>query len=225
MKKIGIVLTGEIYNLNFRNNEADKFKTFVYRRNWKLSRDNITDSLINSFKKNNDVKIYVTTYEGSEVDEVIEFYSPTKVCMLPSEGSHQRTTYIKSMENLLDQDLDFIIAARFDLFFEQPVINFNWDYNKMNFVSKETCGWDLELFVADTFFGFPKKYLQSFINSIKNSHECFEKTHPGDKGKHFMHDIYRHMVADITEENIHFLVPNKQWADRIPGMYRIVRSD
>lgn len=224
MKKIGIVLTGEIYNLNFRSNDSDRLKTFVYRRDWKLTRDNISSNLINSFKKNNDVTVYITTYEGTEVDDVIKFYSPKKSCVLSPEGSHQRTTYIKSMENLLDQDLDFIIPVRFDLFFEQEVINFNWNYDKMNFVSREMCGWDLEQFVTDTFFGFPKKYLQSFINSIRNSHEQFEKTHPGDAGKHFMHDIYRHMIAEITEENVHFLVSDKQWADRIPNMYKIVRS-
>lgn len=196
----------------------------MHRRDWQLSKDNIKSTLIDSFKKNNDVKIYITTYEDTRVDDVIKFYSPTDVLLLPVEGSHQRLTYIKSMEALLDQDLDFIIAARFDLFFEQEVINFNWDYDKMNFVSPEMMGWDLYRYVADTFFGFPKKYLQSFINSIKISHNCWETTHPGDVGKHFMHDIYRHMVADITEENIHFLVPTKQWAGHIPGMYGLVRS-
>jgi len=128
------------------------------------------------------------------------------------------------MENLLDQDLDFIIAARFDLAFDQEVVNFNWDYDKMNFVSKEMMGWETLQFVTDTFFGFPKKYLQSFINSIKNSHAHLEETQPGNIGVHYMHDIYRHMVMEVNNENIHFLVPDKQWANQIPGMYRIVRA-
>jgi|LakMenEpi03Aug12_release.lakeMendotaPanAssembly.Ray.scaffolds.fasta_scaffold390822_3 hypothetical protein len=224
MKKIGIALIGEMYNLSFRSEEKDKLKTFVYHRNWQLSKDNIKNKLIDSFKKDNDVKIYITTYEDVRADEAIEFYSPTKSLLLPPEGSHQRTTYIKGMENLLDQDLDFIIPVRFDLAFDQDVVNFDWNYEKMNFVSKEMMGWDTEKYVTDTFFGFPKKYLESFIKSIRDSHAYWENTRPGDPGKHFMHDIYRHMVAEITEENIHFLVPNKQLATIIPNMYRIVRA-
>jgi hypothetical protein len=203
MKKIGIALTGEIYNIP---------RPAARQRDWTLTKDNIKTNLIDSFKKNNNVDVYIATYQDARVNDVINFYSPTKTLLLSPEGSHQRFTYIKSMENLLDQDLDFIIASRFDLFFDHEVINFNWDYDKMNYISPEMMGWESLQFVADTLFGFPKKYLQSFINSIINS--------PEDS----MHDIYRHMVADITTENIHFLVSEKQWADHIPNMYRVVRS-
>jgi hypothetical protein len=72
MKKIGMVLTGEAYGKGAHKQ--------IYR-NWELTKDNIKDKVINSFKKENDVKVYITTYDYDQtvLEKILNFYSPTNI--------------------------------------------------------------------------------------------------------------------------------------------------
>ena len=192
--KIGIVFTGESYGHGqgvFSGNNRD----------WRISKENLKTNLIDCFKPEHDVKVYITTYANDLLPELLDFYKPHKNLIVPFEGSHQRTTYIKSMESLLYEDLDFIIATRFDLSFPEPVSSWNIDYDKMNYCFKEIePHWTEAKFVGDCFFAFPKKYLETFIMTIMEEHSSPYRWHPD------MHGIYRHMVPKIGEPNIHFVL-------------------
>lgn len=209
--KIGIALTGEIYGKNTGEHKATQ-------RNWLLTKDNIKANLIDAYKKNHDVSVYVTTYQQPTLEELIEFYAPTKQLILPYENSHQRTTYIKSMQNLLDQDLDFIIATRFDLSFCHEVPTFNWDHDKMNLACREL-NWIEKRYINDCLFGFPKRYLESFIR-------CIEKEHANPYTQWaFMHAIYRYMIEDIPEQDINFLIEGHQHSCWVPNLYNMIRGN
>lgn len=189
MAKLGIVLTGASYGKKIGNNQFD--------RDWNLSKENLKSNLIDCFKETDDVSVYVTTYENENLDDLFRFYQAKKSLILPYEGSHQRTTYIASLKNLINEDLDFIISTRFDISFNKKVSDYNIDRNKMNFLFKDTePHWTNTRFVGDCLHAFPKKYLESFIRAIELEHMF---------NGWFMHGVYNHMVNLIGEDNIHFI--------------------
>jgi hypothetical protein len=192
--KLGIVFTGESYGQNQG--------VFSGRnRDWRISKDNLKETLIDSFKQKHDVKVYLTTYDNPTLQEYLNWYQPHKYLIPEFAGSHQRTTYIKSMQMLLDEDLDFIIATRPDLSFPQPVSSLNFDYDKINFCFREIePHWTNDQFIGDCLFGIPKKYLQSFIEGIAEEHEKPYRWHPD------LHGIYRWIAPKVGTENIHFLI-------------------
>jgi hypothetical protein len=214
MKKIGIVLTGEAYGKGVHKQ--------IYR-NWELTKDNIKDKVINSFKKENDVKVYITTYDYDQtvLEKILNFYSPTKHLIIPYKCSHQRITYIESMKNLLDQDLDFIIATRFDLSFLQELSTLNWDYEKINFACRDVEHYWKDRLVNDCLYGIPKKYLEIFIRGIEKTHVTET---PGYGGWPDMHRIFTPISEELTEVNINFLIDGHYSAAETP-FYEIIRSD
>jgi hypothetical protein len=67
---------------------------------------------------------------------------------------------------LKDIDFDFVIISRFDIEFNDFKIFEQLNYNKLNFMFKESNMWDSNQFVSDVLFAFPKIYLQSMIDSV-----------------------------------------------------------
>lgn len=186
--KLGIVLTGASYGKKIGNNQFD--------RDWNLSKDNIKSNLIDCFA-NDEVSVYITTYKGPDNLDLIDFYQPKKSLVLDYEGSHQRTTYMEGLRNLLNEDLDFIISTRFDIHFNSLVSQYDFDYNKLNFLFRDTePHWSNTRYVGDCLHGIPKKYLEQFIKAIEDEH---------NSGGWFMHGLYNRMVPVIGEDKIHFL--------------------
>ena len=170
-------------------------------RDWNLCKDNIKEKLIDPMKSLHDVTTYLTTYKGSPVEDLEKFYDPTSVFLLDYEGSHQRITMIKSIYQIRDEPIDFVISTRFDLEFFKSVSEYNFDFNKFNFLYKEIePNWTNSKFVSDCFFAFPIKYAESFIEAITN-----EFKHPSRVGYTDMHNAYVRMKEVIGEENLHFI--------------------
>jgi hypothetical protein len=210
--KIGIMFTGESYGKNQGVFNANN-------RNWAATKENIKTNLIDAFGENHEVKTYITTYDQPFLDHLIEFYKPEKSLIVDINGSHQRTTYIRSMQSLLDEDLDFIIATRFDLEYPEPVTNFKFDFDKMNFACREIePHWTNDRFVNDCLYAFPKKYLQAFITSIEKEHATPYRWHPD------MHGIYRFFVEMVKEEDINFLIDGCFSSSNVPQLYKLVRA-
>jgi hypothetical protein len=188
--KIGILLVGSSYN-------DVRINANPFGRDWRLSKDNLKSNLINCFKSSHEVSLYLTTYDNPYIEELKQFYNPKKTTILPFDGSHQRTTLASSVEDILQEDLDFIIVTRFDISFNDFVSSWNIDYDKINFVFKDCEDiWNNNRSVGDCLHAFSKKYLESFISSVREEHSC---------GGQFLHGMYNRMSSMIGSDNIHFI--------------------
>jgi hypothetical protein len=105
--KIGLNIVGKSYVPN-------------ERRDWTVSIANIKKSIIDVYNPEHSVYVYMCTYETETTNQLIEQYKPVKTTLLDFSSSEQRLTYIKSLKELLNEDLDIIISTRFDIFFYKP---------------------------------------------------------------------------------------------------------
>jgi hypothetical protein len=190
--KIGVVLTGISRAKSAGASNQD--------RDWTLTKDNIKHNIIDSLSQENQVSVYLTTYSHNQLDQLIEFYNPKKTTILPFSGSHQRTTYYHSMKSLENEDLDFVIATRFDLNFFYEFSNLNFDKNKFNITFREIePWWSQAQFTNDGIFGFHARYLKDFAESIMD-----EQKNPCRPDSD-LHPVYRHLSKKISPDDIHFL--------------------
>jgi hypothetical protein len=206
--KIGIVLAGASYGTKIGNNNFD--------RDWNLSKDNIKSNLIDCFP-NDEVTVYLATYVDSiQNKKLVEFYNPKRAFVLPYQNSHQRTTYKVGLQIVLDDDLDFIISTRFDIKFKDKVSNYNFDYNKVNFLFKDLePHWTNTRYVGDCLHGIPKKYLNDFVEALSREHES---------NAWFMHGIYNRLIPMIGENNMHFIFDGNHNSNE-NQFYELVRAN
>lgn len=187
--KVGIILRGITTGTAFNG-----------PRNWTLTKDNIKENLIDSFRKNHNVYVYITTYADSPVDDVVNFYQPSRLNLIPLRDSNQRMTMRASCLDIEGEDVDFVIITRFDIEFLQPFGDLNFDYTKFNFLYKEIePNWTRDKFVSDIIFGFPKKYLIDFVKCIE-----MEEAMPS-RNYNDLHNAYNRMCELIGRDNIHFI--------------------
>lgn len=215
--KIAINLTGIIYGLN-----VGQRKTNV---DWHLSRDFITEMVISPFKElNHDVDVYLTTYATSSIDELIKYYAPKELQVLKFEGSHQKITYLKSLEKLLNVDVDFIVSTRFDIAFNKKLTEYPINYNKFNFLVREYgAWWETHNYVNDALFMFPKKYLTQFIDAIREEHitPYHARNNPPQPD---LHTSYRYLVPKIGIESINFLSDDLDCNSIGSRHYKLIRE-
>lgn len=193
--KVAVILTGCSYGM--------RKDTRLLQTDWNQAKYSIKRNVIDCFiEQGHEVSVYLTTYVTDQVPaELINFYKPKKTVLLQFEGSQQRTTYLESMRQLLNEDVDLIVSTRFDIAFSNPITQFNINYNKFNFQSKlkNLRYWVDHQFVDDNIFIFPKKYLQNFIDTVQY---IMAEWH-FDVG---FHPSYNYMVKFIGQENVNFLV-------------------
>lgn len=179
--------------------------------------ENLFKNLINPLKENNDIKLYIYTYNTTETDNILKIYKPTKYTILDTTNNNSAelaaNTYIDSLEKLRDVDVDFIITTRFDLDIR---CNVDIDFKKFNFLFKELKGWDEANLTSDTLYAFPKDMLEDVIVSLKetwlgkNTYFC-----PG-----LFHCLYRFLVKRIDVSNIQF-IDNELSTIQISNKFRI----
>lgn len=174
------------------------------RRNWELTKERTKLFLIDDLSKNNTVTTYITTYtENPTLESLISFYNPTASTLITlGAQNQQRSTFLSSLKQLVDHDVDFIINTRFDAGFNSPISSWNIDYNKFNFIFREVDPrWTNERCVGDCFHALPKKYLNAFIKVVEDEMESPTR----DATLNDLHTIYHRMCKEIGEENIHFI--------------------
>lgn len=193
MKRIGISLVGISHLLG--------------NQRWPISRsyldckDNFYEKIMSPLKDRMDVSLYLTTYDSIEKDNILNFYKPKKFEFLNLEHSHQILTFIRSLELLQQEHLDYIIITRFDIFFLNDVLkSLNFNLNNFNFLCKEKDHWDNFKFVNDCFYFLPFKYINSLITA---SYELYHI--PPRPGLMDMHGLYTPLNNIIGNENISFL--------------------
>ena len=168
-------------------------------RDWRRDYENIKQNLIGSF---DNPSIYLTTYYNETQDELLEKYRPTKYSFIPYPNSDLRTTYRKSLEVILDEDVDLIVSTRFDILFRDSISTYNIDPDKFNFFFRERGWWDNHRYTADPqyFSVFPKKYILPLIEAVQ---DVYDNPHRLDCPD--LHPTYSRLAPKIGEENIHFI--------------------
>ena len=165
------------------------------RINWTKCKDTIQKA-ITDLSVNNKVSVYLVTYIHPSNYDLAKFYNPVKVFLLPLNGSTQRRTSIESIKYLANEDVDVIISTRFDIEFHLDLTEWNFEWNKFNFLHKELTHWNRK-FVSDLLFVFPKKYIPEFITAMELEDKNPERPDCDD-----LHPIYKHLVDKVDS---HFI--------------------
>lgn len=207
--KIAIVLTGVTHGF-----VADTCKYDV-PRNFYACAPNIEKNLINPLKEHfDDVKVYLTTYQNDALNDVLDFYKPHKYTLVPYPGSQPITTYLKSMESLDGEDIDFIFSTRFDILFTSKITSWNINYNKFNvtFMEGDTFMTEEEKtfnFTSDCIFAFPKRFLGALKIGLREAWHF----HPQPYARKNMHPVAFNTSKIIGKYNINFLTQEKMTSD------------
>ena len=163
---------------------------------------NIDCNLIQPLKEEHSVYNYIVTYENERIDEVTKLLNPKKLVSIPFESSRQNPTRTAAVRLPGDDDIDFYIMSRFDVHYNKKLSEFNLDWNKFNFVSREGNGyWESQQFVGDTFYAWPKRLHKQVVDGF-NELAKFDPNH--------MHNFYSILAPIIGQENIHFMCEEHQ---------------
>lgn len=201
--KIGINLVG----ISYLENSVD----------WRYSKDNIISNVINCWE-NDEVVTSVTTYSSITTNELLDFYKPMKYCLLKYESSDQRLTYVHSLTNWINSDVDMIVSTRYDIHFYNKISNYGIDLEKMNFLFRERGWWDGHLFVTDNLFIFPKKYLPWVIDSLYEMITVPYRANCSD-----LHAMYRNMSSRVGQENLNILFEEHELSNT-NSQYKLIRN-
>lgn len=201
--KIAVLLTGLSYK-----------KEGYTDRDWKLTANNIKENIIDCWIEDS-TDVYLTTYDNNDNTELLDFYKPKKFNILNYKGSDQRLTYIKSLELLLNEPIDFIISTRFDIHFKEKLCYLNINFDKFNFLFNER-GWEHKKFVTDNLFMFPKKYLNDFISVIQCEYETPARSNCSD-----LHNLYNRL-SYLGENNINVISPTNELSND-NSFYKLIR--
>lgn len=201
---------------------ASSFK----ERDWNIQKEVIMSQIVNCWE-GHEISIYITTYNHSDIDNMMEFYKPKKSKILDYVGSNMLLTYIESLKQLLDEDVDFIISVRPDLFLFKKLSEYPIQFDKFNIFHKQASLWEHETeyadydtarklwerhifptyhLVNDGLFLCPKSMLPQFIDAVENLY----------KDKHFpgriwctLHNLWIHLRKFLSPEEIHYLIPGE----------------
>jgi hypothetical protein len=212
--RIAVLLTGICY--------SDDLERLP--RDWRLCYENI----INFFS---DIKIdfYLTTYNSPFNEELVRVYNPKKILFLDYGKSTQRETLIKSLENVSEEDVDFIFCTRFDLHFNKKLTDLKIDYEKFNFLFKEKFNWDVKSggvirkFVTDNFFAFPIKYKSIFSKCILNLEDSFYKGTTSHTLP-FLHHIFDGTEPKLCDSVEYNFIGDIEESSDSNSFYTIIRS-
>jgi hypothetical protein len=200
--KIGVNLVGVSYN----NGASGRY------RNYEDAVHGFMKNVVDPLKEEgHDIKYYIYSYDNVKRNDILNTYQPTikHEFINPIHntiGGGDRvsngykaisSTYIGSLEQLKNEDLDFIISTRFDInFFKNPFKEYPFDFTKFNFLWREPEFIDLPI-VNDTFIVFPYSMLDNVIESIKEM-----ETNPPHGVSIAMHNWYLPMVNQVGEGNV-----------------------
>jgi hypothetical protein len=205
--KIGINLVGVSYN---NAKEGGRL------RNYEDAIENFYKYIVEPFReKGHEVQFYLYSYENEKQDKIVNDYIPCIKSQFVkpdynklgggvsvSEGYKvMSVSYLNSLEQLKNEDLDLVISTRFDIkFLKNPFKEYNFDFNKFNFLWREPEFTHLPI-VNDTFLVFPYK----MIDNVKDSIIEMEENPPHDTNV-AMHNWYLPMVNQVGEDKV-------QWVD------------
>lgn len=222
--KIGVILTGVSYSVN------DSHHAW---RNYEHCIDNILGGIGYLKNNNHDISVYLCTYNSEKIYDIVERYNAKKCIILPKHeryfkmlpqfsinGGSSRcmvSTYYESLSLLENEDLDFVIITRFDIWFKQNIFK-KFDYNKFNFLFKHADLWENVTHPSsidgDTSWHFTSDCLHAFPISMKNDFKdtIYEMLGYDLQGKinsfrtstNTLHNLYNFLTKRISTNTIHF---------------------
>ena len=220
--KIGINLVGVSYNDG----------TLGRYRDYRDALDAFMKNVVNQLKEEgHDVVYYLFTYDSIEKENILNTYTPVKKSTFLDENFNKAGggdklsnniklisySYIKSLEELLNEDFDLVISTRYDISFNvNPFKEFQYDFNKCNYLWKEPEFTHVPL-VSDTFIVFPHSMTQDLINSIIEM-----ETNPPYGVGIAMHNIYTPMVNQVGEANVK-IVCDTNYASHSNPYFKLTR--
>ena len=177
----------------------------VHNNRWPVNRsyldcfDNYCKEIITPLSKKFQTGVYLTTYKSSHSINIIEKYNPVAFQFFNLKNSHQILTFIKSIDLVEKEDLDYILFTRFDIWFNpDQVKRLKIDLNKFNFLCREKDYWESNHFVNDCFYVLPF----SMLRTLKQA--CIDLyNNPPRPGLMDMHGLYDKLKDKV---NINFMV-------------------
>lgn len=190
-------------------------------RDWFHMKEVIMSQVINCWE-GHDISLYLTTYEHSDVDNMLAFYKPKKAKILNFQNSYMQRTYMESLQQLVDEDVDFVVSIRPDIFTFKKLTEYNIDFSKFNFYHRQDTLWHLEseldyevaletsklhmqyCMVNDSMFLFPKHMLNTFIEATDSLWND-----PRFPGWDFstMHNVWIHLRKLLNYEQLNYMIP------------------
>lgn len=216
--KIGINLVG----VSFEDGS-------IYRyRNYKDASDDFFEKVVTPLREQgHEVVFYLYTYDSVETENILNTYTPViKSKFINPNINHiddesniygikhiMGLNYLNSLNQLKEENLDLVISTRYDIkFFRNPFEEYNFDFNKINFLWREPAFSDAPV-VNDTFVVFPYDMLNSVINSIITM-----QINPPLNILVGMHNWYLPMIQEVGKERV-------QWLDdRFVGVEGDIRT-
>jgi len=222
--KIGINLVGVSYN----DGTTGRY------RNYRDAVDGFFTNVVTPLKEaGNEIIFYLYTYDSTERNNILNTYIPVRKSQFVSPvlnhiGGGDRlpngikvisNSYINSLSQLLEEDLDLVISTRYDInFFKNPFKEYQYDFTKCNFLWREPEFTHIPI-VNDTFIVFPHKMTQHLINAIVE----MELNPPHGVGV-AMHNIYVTMVNQVGEDNVRWVCDDFKTAVE-NNLYKLMRHD
>lgn len=221
--KIGINLVGVSYN----DGSNGRY------RNYEDALEGFMVNVVNPLKEEgHDVIFYLYSYRNNKEQEIIETYNPKKYTFinptLNQFGGGDRLsngmklisfTYIESLKQLLDEELDLIISTRFDIsFYKNPFQEYEYDFTKCNYLWREPEFTHVPI-VSDVFIVFPHQMTQNLINSIIKM-----ETDPPHGVGVAMHNIYVPMCDEVGKENVK-IVCDEYKRSHTNDLYKLTRKE
>lgn len=176
--------------------------------------ENYKQFLFNSrFLSDHTVDVFCATYEGGDLQAVLEAYKPVASCILPESEKARLDTWARQngwhveLCNLVerhehDQGISYnlILDLRFDLFFGVSLDDQNIDVTKINIPFQHLSG-----NCDDTFFLFPRSLLsvyrgtwEALLRNGQITHAFNRSLHP--ENTHFMFRV----EDDAGDPNIYW---------------------
>lgn len=170
-------------------------------RSYKTCCDNYRAEIYDPLSKKFKIKTYLTTYFSEEIQNIINVYNPENCTILKLEKSHQILTFLKSIDQIYYEDLDYLLFIRFDMFFEKNALkNLSFDLQKINILCKEKGYWESHNFVNDCFYFLPRNLLVDLKYACNDLYK-----NPPRPGLMDMHGIYKFLSKDkvnfLTDEH------------------------
>jgi len=171
----------------------------IHTERWPISRsyehcyDNFVTELLEPLSKKFDIVTNLTTYHSDKFCDIVEKYKPTSFQFLPLKGSHQVKTFIKSIDQLDNLNIDYVLYTRFDIIFQPGELKkLNINLNSFNFLCKEKGYWDSHHFVNDCLYFMPYKMLPDFKQACLSL--ICNPPRPGLMDMHGLYNTISHRV-------------------------------
>lgn len=221
--KIGINLVGVSYN----DGSIGRY------RNYEDALEGFMNNVVNPLKEDgHDIFFYLFTYDSPKKEDIIKTYNPKKYTFLDPnynkfgggdvlENSMKiiSITYINSLNELINEDLDLVISTRFDISFNiNPLKELNYELDKFNFLFREPVFKTIPL-VSDTFYVFPHPMTEKFIEAIIEM-----ETNPEQGVNIAMHNMLRPIQNKVGEENVKY-VCDEYYSSLENPFYKLTRHE